>query len=194
MDKIFEPFFTTKQQGAGTGLGMTTVYNMVKNHHGIINVYSELGKGTVFHISLPCSQETKKEKTNLSVNFTKCSWKILLVDDEKTILISMQKMLENLGIEVVTASNGKSALSIYKKNYKSFNLVITDMIMPEMNGRDLFLKMKKFNPECRVVMTSGFTKDANINELKKMGLVEFLQKPFLLSDLKNMLERLMRNV
>ena len=189
IDKIFEPFFTTKAQGSGTGLGMTTVYNMINTHHGEITIESEIDNGATFNISIPCTSDTLNVQNTKLEDFHGTGT-ILLVDDEKLILIPIKKTLEDMGFKVITAIDGEKAIEIYKEQFKSIDLIISDMIMPGINGRELFFEVKKINPKSKFVIASGFTKDEDINELKKLGLEAFLQKPYLRSDLKKLLIQL----
>lgn len=188
--KIFDPFFTTKEQGKGTGLGLSSVYGTIQIHHGAITVYSEEGTGTVFHIYLPCSKKTATPSVSDN-ELIPGTGKILLVDDEAIIRTTGQSMLEDLGYETTLASNGREALEIYKKEDSPFDLVILDMIMPEMNGTEAFNGMKEYNKDCKVIIASGFTKDENIDELKKLGLAGFIRKPFRMSELSKLISEVL---
>jgi len=163
--KIFDPFYTTKEQGKGTGLGLSSVYGTILNHQGEINVYSEVNSGTVFHIYLPCSKknidkltnpyEITKELKNNEILINYDSQQILLVDDEEVIRITGKHLLEGMGFKVLVAGTGKEALDIFQENHDSIDLVIMDMIMPEINGREAFFGMKKINPDCKIIISSG---------------------------------------
>ena len=189
LDKIFEPFFTTKEQGKGTGLGLATVYATVQNHHGAINIYSEPGTGTVFHIYLPCTGDDPSQSAGDEVKYSG-KGKILLVDDEKLIRISGSETLKEMGFSVLLAENGSEAVRVFREKHNEIDLVIMDMLMPEMNGSDAFFKMKEIDEHCRVIISSGFTKDENLREMKQAGLAGFIQKPFR----NNELSRLLRGV
>ncbi len=175
--KIFEPFYTTKIQGKGTGLGLAAVYGAVKSHNGAINVYSEINMGTSFNILIPCSTENgyQIERNQEVISGTGL---IILVDDEEIIRITGEHMLKEMGYEVLLAENGKKAIDIFQKRYKEIDLVLMDMIMPEMNGSETFLKMKKIDKNCKVIISSGFTKNEDLNEMRKSGLEGFISKPF----------------
>ena len=177
LDQIFDPFFTTKEQGEGTGLGLAAVYGTVLNHKGAISVESEVGGGTTFHLFFLCTEGNVKSN-NHSTEIVKGSGKILLVDDEDIIRRTCQHMLEYLGYEVLTAEDGEGAVDIFKKNYKDIDLVVMDMIMPKMNGSEAFKKMKAIDKKCKVVISSGFTKDENVDEMQELGLSGFIKKPF----------------
>ena len=191
LKKIFEPFFTTKEQGEGTGLGLAAVYGTVQAHHGSIIVYSEIGKGTVFHIYLPLSEEIVKNETITEKILTEASGQILLVDDEELIRITGKHVLEEMGFNVLIAENGEEAVKLFTKKKNEIDLVIMDMIMPKMNGSDAFYLMKKIDPECKIVISSGFTKDENLNELRKNGLAGFIPKPFSSIELSRLLRDVM---
>ncbi len=176
LEKIFEPFFTTKEPGKGTGLGLASVYGTVINHRGAISVESEVGQGSVFRIYLPCSNRSVRvEKSNREL--LSGSGRILLVDDEELIRSSGKYLLEELGYEILLASNGAEALKIFKDQHERIDLVITDMIMPKMSGRELFLQMKEIDQDCKIVISSGYTKE-NIDDLQQLGLTGFVGKPF----------------
>ena len=177
LNKIFTPFFTTKKEGKGTGLGLTTVFDTVLDHHGEINVYSELGLGTSFHILLPCADanvSTKEESEEL----IKGTGLILLVDDEKLIQITGHDMLEEMGYTVIVAENGQDAVEIYKQSTKKIDLVIMDMIMPTMSGNEAFFKLKEFDKNCKIIITSGFARIKDLKKLQEAGLTDFIRKPF----------------
>jgi len=186
LQKIFDPFFTTKEAGKGTGLGLAAVYGMVQDHNGAINVYSEVGIGTVFHVYLPTTTE-KTDMLQKQKPVLKGEGSILLVDDEEIIRITAKNMLEEIGYKVFLASNGLDAVDIYGKRSKEIDLVIMDMIMPEMNGSEAFFKMKEINQEVKVIISSGFTKDESLDTLRKEGLKGFIQKPFSIYELSTLL-------
>lgn len=175
--KIFEPFYTTKGPGEGTGLGLAAVYGTIKDHHGAINVYSEVGTGTAFHIYLPCSEGSIEEE-QIKTEVLSGTGKILLVDDEEIIRITGKQMLEEMGYTVLLAENGREAVDLFLKLYSEIDLVIMDMIMPEMNGREAFSKLKEIDKNCKVAFSSGFPKYDSLTELRESGLVGFIQKPY----------------
>ena len=193
LTKIFEPFFTTKEQGKGTGLGLAAVYGTIQIHHGAINVYSEIGIGTVFHILLPCSGTKCKEEERIN-NFFTGSGKILLVDDEAIIRITGKQLLEDMGFTVLLAKDGIEAIEIFRKEQDIIDLVIMDMIMPKMNGREAFLKLKEINKNCKVIISSGFMKDENLDLLMKKGLTGFIRKPFNNFELSKILSKTMKEI
>ncbi len=176
-NRIFEPFFTTKPAGEGTGLGLAMVYGIVKNHEGAILVDSELGKGTKVSILLPRFQEINEEHKPVTVSESSGENKVMLVDDELLIRQVGKRMLEKGGYEVLLASNGKEALEIYNKNRDAIHLVILDLIMPEMGGKETFKKLREANPDIKAIFTSGYG-PYNYHNLEQFGDVVFIQKPF----------------
>ncbi|MBN2658158.1 MAG: response regulator [Spirochaetales bacterium] len=192
ISKVFEPFFTTKKQGQGTGLGLSTVYATVQNHLGAINIHSELGTGTVFHIYLPTTEKNPEAYPGKDLSFSG-KGVILLVDDEELIRVTAQETLEEMGFSVITAENGREAVNTFKERNEEIDLVIMDMLMPVMNGSDAFMVMKDINRDCPVIISSGFTKDENLKELKDAGLAGFIQKPFRIYDLSQLISEVLNH-
>lgn len=191
-EHIFEPFFTTKVSGKGTGLGLAAVYGTIVNHDGAIEVYSEEGSGTVFHLYIPMI-ESKIERGEKKHQIHEGKGTVLLVDDEEIIRESGKYMLEFMGYSVIVANNGQEALEIYRQQYNIIDLIITDMIMPIMNGKELFAKAKEINPNCKVILSSGFTKNESVNELSTEGLSNFISKPFRMTDLSKVVTEVVKN-
>lgn len=178
---LFEPFFTTKEFGKGTGLGLATVYGIVKQNNGFINVHSELGKGTTFKIYLPRHMEEDVPQINKEDRKEPAGHgheTILLVEDEQTILTIGKIMLENLGYKVLTATLPIKAINIAKEHAGKIHLLITDVIMPEMHGRDLAQNIQTIHPDIKCMFMSGYTADI----IARDGLIDegthFIQKPF----------------
>ncbi len=183
LSRIFEPFFTTKDKDRGTGLGLSMVYGIVKNHGGYINVYSELGKGATFDIYLPplmkrLATEVKEEEKSAPEKVIKGQETILVVDDEEIIRTMLQEVLEHLGYSILLASDGTEALKMYRKHRNEIDLVIIDMIMPKMGGKETFLKLKKINPDIRTILASGFSQDSTVQGILRSGVNGFIHKPF----------------
>ena len=176
--RIFEPFFTTKEIGKGTGLGLASAYGIIKNHRGIIRVYSEQGHGTTFVIYLPASEAEEEDETQADYSITKGSEQILLVDDEEGPVMVEKLMLKELGYRVMTAESGKEAIEIYAKNTDTVDLIALDMIMPEMSGKATFEELKKINPDVRVLLVSGYSLNKQVEDLLDLGCSGFIQKPF----------------
>jgi len=176
INRIFEPFFTTKPQGKGTGLGLAAVYRTIQDHQGSINVYSEPGNGTVFNVYLPVSSEN----LTLLVEDGPISGSggILLVDDEPILLSAAQALLEELGYTVYLAEDGNQALTVYAQEQSNIQMVLLDMIMPGLNGRETLVRLRKLNPDVRVVFCSGFHREGTNDELLELGAQGFIQKPY----------------
>ncbi|MBU0966788.1 MAG: PAS domain S-box protein [Proteobacteria bacterium] len=180
LGKIFEPFFTTKGVGQGTGLGLATVYGVVKQNNGFINVYSEPGQGSTFKIYLPrhAAKEEETRKESPAAPDAQGDETILLVEDEAAILRIARLMLENLGYRVLSASTPGNAITVAREHAGEIHLLLTDVVMPEMNGRDLAKKLISLYPELRSLFMSGYTG----NVIAHHGIlgegINFIQKPF----------------
>ncbi len=191
LEKIFDPFFSTKEVGQGFGLGLASVYGIVKNHGGFINVYSEKNKGTTFNIYLPASSK-KPIADSLAPDQEKLHYgqgTILLVDDEELIIRVGQQMLEKLGYRVLVARNGQEAIEIYKKLKHQIDLVILDMIMPGMGGGKTFDGLKAIDSGVKVLLSSGYSLNGQAKDILNRGCLGFIQKPFSLADLARKLRQ-----
>ncbi len=192
--RIFEPFFTTKKVGRGTGLGLASVYGIIKNHGGFINVDSEKGKGTKFKVYLPASEKNVENKKELSAGVQKGSGTVLLVDDEEVIVDVGREILKSMGYNVVIARSGKEAIEIFDKAHYLTSvpdLIILDMIMPEMGGGETYDKLKEINPQVKVLLSSGYSIDGQATEILKRGCDGFIQKPFNISELSQSIKRVL---
>jgi two-component system, cell cycle sensor histidine kinase and response regulator CckA len=177
-DRIFEPFFTTKAVGRGTGLGLASTYGIIKNHNGIINVYSEKGYGTTFKIYLPASKRQLSEEKRQREEVLTGSEHILLVDDEDMVADIGKEMLEKLGYKILVAASGTEAIKIFKARRDSVDLVILDMIMPDMSGGETFNRLKAIRPDVKILLSSGYSLNGQASEIMKRGCNGFIQKPF----------------
>jgi CheY-like chemotaxis protein len=180
LDKIFEPFFTTKGVGMGTGLGLATVYGIVKQNNGFINVYSEHGQGTTFRIYLP-RQEGRAEVGNLGVVEPVPMGQgeiILVVEDEESMLALNQTMLEQLNYKVLAAATPGTALQLAREYGQTIDLVLTDVIMPEMNGRELSRVIGEFCPTAKILFMSGYTANVIAHRGELDAGMHFITKPF----------------
>jgi two-component system cell cycle sensor histidine kinase/response regulator CckA len=192
--RIFEPFFTTKKMGRGTGLGLASVYGIIKNHGGFINVDSEKGKGTTFNVYLPASEKEIEIKKEFSAEVQKGSGTVLLVDDEEVIVDVGQEILKSMGYKVVIARSGMEAIEVFDKAHylaSAPDLIILDMIMPEMGGGETYDKLKEINPQVKVLLSSGYGIDGQATEILKRGCDGFIQKPFNISDLSQSIKRVL---
>jgi signal transduction histidine kinase len=183
--RIFEPFFTTKEMGRGTGLGLASAYGIIKNHGGMIRVYSRQGLGTTFKISLPASTGITLDEYAASPDLMTGKETILLVDDEGAILEVGARMLEALGYRVFPARGGKEALEVYRNNQAEVDLVILDMIMPDMGGEDTFEHLYELNPKVKVLLASGYSFENQIDDILEHKCSGFIQKPFDLKQLSH---------
>ena len=180
--RIFEPFFTTREMGRGTGLGLASVYGIIKNHEGFINVYSELGEGTTFTVYLPASGKAVVKEKRTYEKLVIGQGTILLVDDEKMITDVGKQIIKRLGYDVLTAGGGKEAIEIYKENQDKIDLVVLDMIMPVMGGGETFEKLKEIDSNVRVLLSSGYSLNSQASEILAKGCAGFIQKPFYMKE------------
>lgn len=180
--RIFEPFFTTKEPGKGTGLGLAMVYGSIKAHGGSITLESELGRGTTFRILLPVAHEAEI-KDALDEEVVSGSGRVLIVDDEEILRAIGKAMLESMGYEVLMAVNGREAVDLFKKMPGEIDLVILDMIMPVMGGKETLTELKKIRPDCRILVASGFSRESELCEMEKLGINGSIRKPFRLAEL-----------
>ena len=178
LERIFEPFFTTKEFSRGTGLGLASTYGIIKNHNGMIDVTSEKGHGTTFTIYLPKSDKDFLEERPALEKTIKGSETILLVDDEELVADIGERMLKKLGYRVLLADSGRKAIQIFEKAHHRINLVILDMIMPEMGGSETFDGLKAIAPDIKVLLSSGYSIDGQASQIMKRGCNGFIQKPF----------------
>ncbi len=180
IDKIFEPFFTTKETGKGTGLGLSTVIGIVKSHSGFINVYSEVGKGTLFKIYLPVvdiGRLRRAEDLPTEIPFGHGET-ILVVDDEAAIREIARQTLENFGYQVLTANDGAEAIALYAEQKNEIEAVLTDMMMPFMDGPATIRALHRLNPGVKIIATSGLDANGNMVESAGAGVRAYLSKPY----------------
>jgi PAS domain S-box-containing protein len=181
IDRIFEPFFTTKELNKGTGLGLSTVLAIVKSHEGIVNVYSEPGKGTTFNVYLPAkenSSEPKTKQTPEAILPHGNGETILVVDDETSILKITRQTLEAFGYGVLSAQDGAEAVAIYAENRNQIAVVLTDMMMPIMDGTSLIRVLLRIDPAIRIIKSSGLSSNFNENRFPEAAVKHFLAKPY----------------
>jgi two-component system, cell cycle sensor histidine kinase and response regulator CckA len=180
INRIFEPFFTTKEKGNGTGLGLSVTEGIVKMHNGLIEVESELGKGTNVKVYLPTAKGPlaagKAESDESSRQGSRET--ILIVDDEKDFTDMMSDFLSEHGYNPVAANSGKEALDIFEKSNGDINLVILDIMMPGMDGGEVFTALRRIRQDAKVVLCSGFSVEGQAMEIMNQGACAFIQKPY----------------
>ncbi len=187
IDRIFEPFFSTKAE-KGTGLGLSTVYRIVKDHKGFIKVYSEEGKGTTFKVYIPALNESEKEQGPKEEAIKAPRGReelVLLIEDEPSIREVTNSILKDYGYRVIAANNGAEGIELYLKNKELVKAVVVDMIMPIMDGVEVIQKLKAFNPDVKIIATSGLKENESLS--KSLGVNEFLLKPYNKESLLNTL-------
>jgi PAS domain S-box-containing protein len=193
INKIFDPYFTTKKKGRGTGLGLATVYGIVKAHGGDIRVTSDIGKGTTFYVYLPLmekSQELEPEKEKITPLLTGMEH-ILLVDDEKPIVHLEKQMLERLGYQTSVFISSREALAAFKTEPSLFDLVITDMNMPNMNGMQLATELIAVRPDIPIILCTGFSERIDNKKAEALGINGLLLKPVGMKDLAQKIQEVL---
>jgi CheY-like chemotaxis protein len=191
--RIFDPFFTTKEMGRGTGLGLASAYGIIKNHGGIIDVSSEKGEGSTFKIYLPASRkDTPIRETEVLDEVLEGNETILLVDDEDVILEVGREMLQRMGYKVYVSKSGREAVYDYKKRRDEIDLVVLDMVMPDLGGGEVFDEIKEINPAVKVLLSSGYSIDGGAAKIMNRGCDGFIQKPFDMRELSNKVKEILR--
>jgi len=191
LKKIFDPFFTTKERGKGTGLGLTSTYRIIKNHGGFIAVSSKQGKGTTFDIFLPASGNNPRENKGPSEKSAISKETILFVDDEEWVLDAGGQMLKHMGYRCLTARNGREALEVYKEHWEEIDIVVIDMIMPEMGGGETLERLRAINPAIKALLSSGYDMGGEVSEILACGCKGFIQKPFTMKQLSEKLRTIL---
>ncbi len=192
MERIFEPFFTTKEMGRGTGLGLASVYGIVKSHGGYIDVESTKGRGTTFSVYLPATEKRIERPRCRSERFVKGGGTVLLVDDEEVVREVGKELLEAMGYQVVAAKDGREAVELYANNKDDIDIILLDMIMPKMGGGEAFDRIREMNPRAKVLLSSGYSVDGQADEILKRGCDGFIQKPFSIKELSVKIREILR--
>jgi CheY-like chemotaxis protein len=178
-DKLFDPFFTTKEKGKGTGLGLSSVYGIVKQSNGFVWVYSEVDKGTTFKIYLPRIQDEQRHLASTPRKNRKVGEEtILLVEDDNEVRDVATRILRRNGYRVLEACNGADALRVCEAENSPVDLIVTDIVMPEMGGSELAQRIRETQPDARILFTSGYTEDAVMRQSFLGDGEAFIEKPF----------------
>jgi signal transduction histidine kinase/CheY-like chemotaxis protein/pSer/pThr/pTyr-binding forkhead associated (FHA) protein len=191
IERIFDPFFTTKGMSKGTGLGLASVYGIVKAHGGYIDVDSQKGHGTTFSIYLPASDTEGTKEKELVTEVLKGKEGILLVDDEDVIIDVGHEILKTLGYEVHVARSGREAIDAYEANQDKIDMVILDMVMPDMGGGEAYDTLKRINSDIKVLLSSGYSLNGQAAEILRRGCDGFIQKPFNVTQLSQKLREIL---
>ncbi|WP_319525515.1 PAS domain S-box protein [uncultured Desulfosarcina sp.] len=193
LKRIFEPFFTTKKMGRGTGLGLASAFGIVKNHGGIIDVKSTVGKGSTFTIFLPAASRIQEKKPAPAAEPTVAgTGTLLVVDDEPYLLKSLSAVLEDMGYEIIAAAGGQEAIERFKREKDRIDVVILDMIMPDISGRQVLTELKKIKPSSKVILTSGYNFDGLAENGPDLPGDGFLQKPYRIRQLAAVIGQLVK--
>jgi CheY-like chemotaxis protein len=176
-EHIFEPFFTTKEVGKGTGLGLSTVYGLVKQHNGYITVDSELNKGTMFRIYFPLVYSGREDPVPIPQDAKKGTETILVAEDDPGVRTLIVDILRRYGYTPIEAIDGVEALRVFMDNKDKISLVICDVVMPKMNGKEVCEEIKRTGPTTKILFTSGYTRDVIIDKGVEDATVDFITKP-----------------
>ncbi|MBU1565500.1 MAG: response regulator [Proteobacteria bacterium] len=193
--KIFDPFFTTKAKDKGTGLGLAMVYNIVQQHGGFIDVYSELGLGSTFSAYFPVYLDASTQiKSDMgAVELIMGKGLVLVVDDEAMIRNTAKEILETCGYSVILATDGQEGLDIFRLRHQEISVVLLDMLMPKMSGKETYMEIKKINPNLKVLFSSGFKQDERVEEVLQLGVQGFVQKPYTLHVLSSAIDKVINS-
>ena len=193
IDRIFDPYFTTKEIGKGSGMGLAVVHGIVKNHDGVILVDSELEKGTTFNIFFPITEREPMPEKPIDEGLPTGKERILFIDDEKSMVAVGRDRLKNLGYQVEDKTSPVKALKLFRANPDQFDLVITDMTMPQMTGDHLVEEILKIRPDLPTIICTGFSEKIDKEKAKKIGICQYIEKPLNWSDLAKMVRRTLDN-
>ena len=191
-EHVFEPFFTTKNQSDGFGLGLSSVYGIIKNHRGFVTVHSEEGEGATFRLYIPSKAGNVQKKSSDDIrNRLSGSETILIIDDEEIVRDTWREVLEELGYSVLCADRAEKGLNIFSAQRETIDVVILDYILPEMGGNEVLLKLREMRPDVRVLLCSGYGGNERFGEFMDMERVSFIQKPARITDLTEQIRILM---
>ncbi len=193
LKNIFDPFFTTKERDQGTGLGLAMVYSIIHHHHGFIDVYSEKGIGSTFNVYFPGIAEGEEpEHAGYESVMEKGEGTILVIDDEDIVRLMAENILIECGYGVIAAENGREGVEIFRNRYNGINAVLLDMAMPGMSGKEVYAELKNINPGVKVLLASGFRQDYRVDEVIKLGVTGFIQKPYSLGELSRKVKEIIK--
>ncbi|MFZ1202039.1 MAG: ATP-binding protein, partial [Desulfobacterales bacterium] len=192
LKRIFDPFFTTKEIGRGTGLGLASVYGIIKSHGGYIDVASQQGRGSTFSIYLRLSADALVEAVENHPEIKKGKGTVLLVDDEEMVGDIGARMIEKMGYDVIYTGKGAEALTLYAEHKNNIDLVVLDLIMPGMGGGETFDGLKKIDSEVKVLLSSGYCIDGQAREIMNRGCRGFIQKPYNLEALSQKINEILK--
>jgi hypothetical protein len=178
-ERIFEPFFTTKEVGKGTGLGLSSVYGIMKQHNGYITVDSVLNKGTTFQIYFPLATEEAAKPSHRLSQAQRGDETVLVAEDDPGVRMLIVDILRRYGYTAIEATDGQDAFRKFIDDKKRIDLIIIDVVMPKMNGKEVYEEIKRTDPNARVLFTSGYTRDAVIDRGIEDGTVDFIEKPII---------------
>jgi CheY-like chemotaxis protein len=191
LDKIFDPYFTTKKEGQGTGLRLAVVHGIVKEHGGAISVYSEPKKGTTFQVFFPEAQHEAEEIEETVPKMPAGTGSVLFVDDEPALANLGRRMLESLGYTAETRTSSIEALEAFRANPKNYDLVITDMTMPNMTGETLAKALMEIRSDIPIILCTGFSRRISEEKAKSIGIKGFLMKPLVKGELAKAIRRVL---
>ena len=192
LKKIFDPYFSTKGPGEGTGMGLAVVHGIVKSHGGNITVYSKVGEGTTFHVYLPLIETRPVEPKTVPAGLTPTGTEhILFVDDEEPIVLMIQKILERLGYQVTSRTSSAEALEVFKAKPDEYDLVITDMTMPNMTGLELAPRLGEIRSDIPIIMCTGFNETIDEDKAKNMGILAYIMKPVLIDEIAKTIRKVL---
>jgi CheY-like chemotaxis protein/anti-sigma regulatory factor (Ser/Thr protein kinase) len=193
LDRIFEPYFTTKEKSRGTGMGLAMVHGIITRQGGRITVESQIGVGTVFRVLLPISREpTQLEQIISMTEIMQGEGRILLVDDEEQVVDVTGQMLRSLGYEVVGMTSATEALSLFSKGEREFDLLITDLTMPDLTGIELSARFRSLRPDLPVVLFTGYSEQFSRQLADQAGILDYCTKPLTLRQLASVVHRVLQ--